>query len=123
PVDPVRPHRRAAPVVEERIREPVAPREAARRAGEVLEVDAEDDQALAAVRAPGRLEDGGLAAAGETVRGPEVDDERLAPQRRQHQLAAAVEARQGEVRRGYRMADDGGHPGSLVPHDVPDKDA
>ena len=73
--------------------------EAARVGREVVVVDAEEDDAAAAVARPVTLEHGRLALARLAPRRPEVQDDRTSAERRERQRAGAVEPVQRERRR------------------------
>src|SRR6185437_1048434 len=77
----------AGAVVDVRIRDAVLADEALRVAGEVLSVDADDDDAPPAVALPGSLQTGRLRLARRAPRGPEVEDDHLPAQRRELELA------------------------------------
>ena len=97
--DPVAAGHRTRPVLEHRKGQLVRAHEAASIAVEVVEVDAEEDDAASAIARPVTLEHGGLALARLAPRRPEVQHDRLAPVRGQRDLAGPFEPVQRERRR------------------------
>ena len=101
--DPVAAGHVARAVLEHRERQRVRAHEATRVGGEVVVVDAEEDDAAAAVARPVTLEHGGLALARFAPRRPEVQHDRLSPVGGERDLARPVEPVQRE--RGRHRAD------------------